>query len=193
MSDKPKLKDRLKQSGIAAFLRDKVKPIAGDVLEVVGDITGVDAIERVGELLNKRKEENEEVKALAAEFEMKKLEWQMEVERMRVEHYMEEMRLEVQDRTNARSREIEFMQASGGKRDWLMGVVVITGLLMTVGVISCLVFVRIPEENQRLADMCFGAVLSIGTSIFAYYVGSSRGSARKDATINRMNEANKDQ
>jgi hypothetical protein len=73
-----------------------------------------------------------------------------------------------------------------GKRDWLMGAVVITGLTLMVGIIACLVFVKIPEPNQRLADMTFGSVLSIGTSIFAYYVGSSRGSHQKQQTIDRI-------
>lgn len=186
MSDKPKLIDRFKKSKFAEFVRDKVKPVAGDVLEIVGDITGVDAIERVGNLLNNRKEDNEQVRALAVEFEKYKMEWQLEIERIRVDHHMEEMRLEVEDRSGARSREINFMAANGGKRDWLMGIVVITGLVLTCAVVACLVFVRIPEENQRLADMCFGGILSIGTSIFAYYVGSSRGSAQKDKTIGNM-------
>jgi ABC-type cobalt transport system substrate-binding protein len=34
--------------------------------------------------------------------------------------------------------------------------------------------------------MTFGSVLSIGTSIFAYYVGSSRGSHQKQQTIDRI-------
>jgi len=31
--------------------------------------------------------------------------------------------------------------------------------------------------------MCFGAVMSIGASIFSYYVGSSKSSHAKDETI----------
>jgi hypothetical protein len=185
MSDKPKLMERLKNSKFAEFMRDKVKPVAGDIVELVGDVTGVEALEKVGQILNKGKEQREELRALDAEFQKYKLQWQLEMESIKMETGLEELRLEVEDRSNARSREVEFMKASGGKRDWLMGVVVITGLLMTVGVVACLVFIRIPEENQRLADMTFGTVLGIGTSIFAYYVGSSRSSRHKDETISR--------
>lgn len=181
----PKLIDKFKQSKFAEFMREKVKPIAGDVLEIVGDVTGIDTIERVGEMLNKRKEADDEYKALSAEFEMKKLEWQMELEGMKMEIGLAEMKAENEDRASARSREIDFTKLTG-KRDWLMAVVVITGLLMTIGVIACLVFIQIPEANQRLADMCFGAVLSIGTSIFGYYIGSSRGSHAKQQTIDRV-------
>jgi hypothetical protein len=141
---KPKFMERFAQSGFAEFIREKVKPVAGDVLEM-----------------------------------------QMELERLRVQQAMDEMRMENEDRANARSREIEHMKVTG-KRDWLMGTVVITGLVLLVGIIACLVFIRIPIENQRLADMTFGSVLSIGTSIFAYYVGSSRGSHQKQQTIDRI-------
>jgi hypothetical protein len=182
---KPKFMERFAQSGFAEFIREKVKPVAGDVLEIIGDVTGVEAVERVGEMLNKRKETDDAAKALAAEWEMKRLEWQMELERLRVQQAMDEMRMENEDRANARSREIEHMKVTG-KRDWLMGTVVITGLVLLVGIIACLVFVNIPEQNQRLADMTFGSVLSIGTSIFAYYVGSSRGSHQKQQTIDRI-------
>lgn len=185
MSDKPKLMERIRDSKFAEFVREKVKPVAGDVLEIVGDITGRESIEKVGQYLNRNKESNEQIRALDAEFQMKKLEWEMELEQIRVNAAMEEMRLQVQDRENARSREIEYIKSTG-KRDWLMGTVVITGLLLTVGVIACLVFVKIPEENQRLADMSFGSVLSIGASIFAYYVGSSKSSRSKDETISKV-------
>ncbi len=86
------------------------------------------------------------------------------------------------DRDSARVREAAFLNATG-KRDWLFGAVVIVGLLLTVGVVLSLIFIVIPIENQRLADMTFGSVLSIGTSIFAYYVGSSRGSHLKDKKL----------
>ena len=54
---KPLLK-KFGQSKFAEFVREKVKPVIGDVLEVVGDITGKESIERVGQLLNDRKESN---------------------------------------------------------------------------------------------------------------------------------------
>jgi uncharacterized protein YjbJ (UPF0337 family) len=187
MSDKPKLLDRIRDSKFAEFVREKVKPVAGDILEVVGDLTGRDSIERVGQLLNKRKEDNEQMKALAFEFEKYKLEWQLEYDRIKMETGLEEMRLEVQDRDSARTREVEFMKTNGGKRDWLMGVVVICGIVMMFGVLASLVFVNVPEANKELAYMAYGSVLTIGTSIFSYYVGSSRGSAAKDKTIRDMN------
>ena len=188
MAEKKNILEKIKDSKFAEFVREKVKPVAGDVLEIVGDVTGVQAIERVGELLNKRKEDNDQVRALDAEFQKYRLQWELEVQRIEIQAELDSFKLEVQDRESARGREVEFMKASGGKRDWLMGVVVITGLLLTVGVVAALIFWKVPEENQRLADMCFGSILSIGASIFAYYVGSSRGSALKDKTIHSLKQ-----
>ena len=186
MSEKKPLLEKIKDSKFAEFIRDKVKPVAGDVLEIVGDVTGVQAIERVGEMLNKRKEENDQIRALDAEFQKYRLEWELEIQRLEFAHELETLKLEVADRDSARDREIDFMKAHGGKRDWLMGSVAITGLLMMIGVISSLIFIRIPEENKELAYMAFGSVLTIGGAIFNYYFGSSRGSAMKDKTISSM-------
>jgi hypothetical protein len=177
--------EKLKNSKFGAFLREKVKPVAGDVLELVGDVTGVEAIERVGEMLNEKKSESDGMRNLSQEFERYKLEWQLEMTRLDIQAELDAYKAEVADRESARVRESSFT-ASLGKRDWLMAVVVITGLVSLVGTIATLVFVQIPAENQRLADMCFGAVMSIGASIFSYYVGSSKNSRAKDEIINNL-------
>jgi hypothetical protein len=110
------------------------------------------------------------------------LNFELEMTRLDLQTDLDFFRSEVEDRKSAREREGLFLQTTG-KRDWLFGAVVIVGLALTVGVVLSLIFIVIPIENQRLADMTFGSVLSIGTSIFAYYVGSSRGSRVKDETI----------
>jgi len=185
MSKKKPLGKRIGESKFGIFMRDKVKPVAGDVLKVVGDITGVEAIERVGDFLNANKEKDEAHRDLALEFERYRLEWQLEMHRIDINNELETYKAEVDDRTSARLREAEYTKATGG-RDWLMAAVVLTGLVLLITTIITLTFIVIPEENQRLADMCFGAIMSIGASIFSYYVGSSKSSALKDTTIHKM-------
>jgi hypothetical protein len=174
--------ERIKGSKFGVFIRDKVKPVAGDILEIAGDITGIQALETVGAYLNGQKHKSDEHNALALEFEKMHLNFELEMTRLDMQTELEYYKAEVADRDSARIREAAFVNATG-KRDWLMGAVVIVGLTLTVGVVLSLIFVVIPIENQRLADMTFGSVLSIGTSIFAYYVGSSRGSAMKDKLL----------
>lgn len=185
MSEEKKPRKPFNETGLGRFLKEKVKPVLGDVVSIAGDVTGIEALERVGDLLNAKRDEDAAIAALASEFEMKRLEWQMEMEKLELQSEMEALRLEVQDRESARNREVEFMRSSGGKRDWLMGAVIITGLAMMLAVISALVFIDIPQDNKELAYMAFGAVMTVGTQIFAYYVGSSRGSRMKDEVLRK--------
>ena len=180
--DKKPIGERIKGSKFGVFIRDKVKPVAGDILEIAGDITGIQALETVGAYLNGQKHKSDEHNAIALEFEKLRLNFELEMTRLDMQTELEFYKAEVSDRDSARTREAAFVSATG-KRDWLFGAVVIIGLSLTVGVVLSLIFVVIPIENQRLADMTFGSVLSIGTSIFAYYVGSSRGSAMKDKLL----------
>jgi hypothetical protein len=113
-----------------------------------------------------------------------RLNFELEMTRLDLQTDLDFYRAEVDDRKSAREREAAFLNATG-KRDWLFAAVVIIGLSLLVGVVLSLIFIVIPIENQRLADMTFGSVLSIGTSIFAYYVGSSRGSRMKDETLRK--------
>jgi hypothetical protein len=180
--DKKPIGERIKGSKFGVFVRDKVKPVAGDILEIAGDITGIQALETVGAFLNGQSHKSDEHGALALEFEKLRLNFELEMTRLDMQTELEFYKAEVSDRDSARVREAAFLNATG-KRDWLFGAVVIVGLLLTVGVVLSLIFIVIPIENQRLADMTFGSVLSIGTSIFAYYVGSSRGSHLKDKKL----------
>jgi hypothetical protein len=180
--NKKPLGERLRGSKFGLFVRDKVKPVAGDILEIAGDITGIQALETVGAFLNGQKHKSDEHSALNIEFEKMRLDFELEMTRLDLQTELEYYKTEVSDRDSARVREAAFLNATG-KRDWLFGAVVIIGLSLTVGVVLSLIFVVIPVENQRLADMTFGSVLSIGTSIFAYYVGSSRGSRIKDEKL----------
>lgn len=193
MSDEKKPRRKFNETGLGQFLKEKVKPILGDVVDLAGDLTGIELLNKVGDKLNAKRDEDAAIAALASEFEMKKFEWQMELDKMDNEYRMELLRTEmevfkteVQDRESARGREIQFMTANGGKRDWLMGSVVITGLLMVVGVVTVLVFVQIPEGNQRLADMSFGTIMTFGASVFSYYLGTTKSSKAKDETIKRI-------
>ena len=192
MSEEPKEKrrigEKIKNSKFGTFVRDRVKPVAGDILEVVGDITGIQAIETVGALINGKKEQNDEAAKLAQDFERYKLEFTLEMHRLDMQAELEAYKAEVEDRTSARLREVEFTKVTG-KRDWLMAAVIIAGLLLLIGVVLSLIFITIPPENQRLADMTFGAIMSIGASIFSYYVGSSKSSHMKDQTIKSLTNA----
>lgn len=182
MSDKKKFSD----TGFAKFLKEKVKPIAGDVLEVVGDITGRESISRLGEVLNERAnietEEGLQMKALLMQFEEKKMEWELEMNRLELEVF----RAEMEDRDSARNREVDYMKASGGKKDWLMGTAVIVALLMYISAFAFLAFgPEVPDGKKDLFNMGVGQVFTFAGMVFAYYLGTTKSSRAKDDVIKR--------
>jgi len=150
------------------------------VASIVGDVTGIEAIEKVGDLLNRKRDEDAQIAALAEEFEMKKLEFEMELQRMDLEAW----RIEVQDRESARGREVSFMQANGGKRDWVQGGLVIFNMTILALMLTFLAFKTVPTDNVRIFDMLLGGVVVSGSqAIYNYYFGSSSSSRKKDDVI----------
>lgn len=180
MSKKP-----FSETKIGKFINEKVKPIAGDVIGIIGDVTGIEAIERVGDLINSRKEETAEMMALHMEFEKYKLEWQLEIQRLE----LEEFKTEIADKDSARNREISFMQANGGKRDWLMGAAVMVALLMYIGAFAFLAFgPPIHNEKKDLFNMGVGQVFTFAGMAFSYYLGTTRSSRIKDNVIKDLSQ-----
>ena len=116
-TQRPKLGERLKNTKFFKFLRDKVKPVAGDVLETIGDVTGIEILERAGEIISATNDLNlvEEFKSNYGKYASEIL----EVEKTAIAG-------ELHDRFNARLRELEYTQAMG-RPDWLMSVVICTG------------------------------------------------------------------
>jgi hypothetical protein len=162
------------------FVTEKIKPVAGDVLEIVGDVTGIGAIEKVGELLNDRKENDVQVQALAIEFELKKLEFELEFQKIEIEQF----KAEVQDRESARNMRNEFTRA--GKIDWEHFVVNMIGLSLFLFVVIYLLYRTVPADNRELVIHILGIIEGVVLSIFAFHNGTTRGSRMKDETIRKM-------
>ena len=177
MSEKKK---SFKDTKFWKFVTEKIKPVAGDVLEIVGDVTGIGAIEKVGELLNDRKENDAQVQALAIEFELKKLEFELEFQKIEIEQF----KAEVQDRESARNMRNEFTRA--GKIDWEHFIVNMVGLSLFLFVVIYLLYRTVPADNRELVIHILGIIEGVVLSIFAFHNGTTRGSRMKDETIRQM-------
>ena len=177
MSEKKK---PFKDTKFWKFVTEKIKPVAGDVLEIVGDVTGIGAIEKVGELLNDRKENDTQVQALAIEFELKKLEFELEFQKIEIEQF----KAEVQDRESARNMRNEFTRA--GKIDWEHFIVNMVGLSLFLFVVIYLLYRTVPADNRELVIHILGIIEGVVLSIFAFHNGTTRGSRIKDETIRQM-------
>tara|TARA_S200002703_G_scaffold5345_1_gene6255 strand:+ start:885 stop:1325 length:441 start_codon:yes stop_codon:yes gene_type:complete len=87
------------------------------------------------------------------------------------EQHKELYKLEVEDRDSARKREIEI--AKTGKKDYMMQLTGIVGLLSFAFIIYAVVYVPSVTDNDlfvHLMGMVEGVVIS---NIFAYYYGTS--------------------
>lgn len=69
------------------------------------------------------------------------------------------------------------------KHSIMPSVIVVALTLMVAGMGAALFMSVIPEQNQTLANILFGAVLAKWADSVAYWVGSSRGSAEKSAKL----------
>ena len=103
------------------------------------------------------------------------------------EMVLEAYEAEVSDRVSARQREA-VVAASGGS-DILFKVIgwSIAASFLTI-VAGAIGLWEIPEGQQRLYDMAFGAVVAQMTAVVSYYFGSSFGSKQKTDIMNRINE-----
>ncbi len=149
---------KLKESKIGAWLKDK----APKVLEIVSDLTGIEALDRVGDLIKG---------------ESMSLQDKLEFERLLSEERMEVMRLEVERIKNAQDREVGVVQATG-KPDYFQWAVGSVGL----GVFAMIVINGLFYDivNEKVYFHLLGIVEGIVLGIFGYYFGSSLGSKNKD-------------
>ena len=158
-----------------AFLSTRVIPTIGSSLKVIGDVSGIVGLQKVGELLKAKVNDEPAAKEVYDEFQAMKLDFLIELSQA-----------DANELEAIRKQELSRMKLNGGKVDWLMGAVVLSGIGLLILVVCSMLWIPIPESNQRIVDITFGAVMSIATSIFSYYVGSSRSSRLKDETINKV-------
>jgi len=149
---------KLKETKVGTWLKDK----APKVLDIVSDLTGIEALDRVGDLIKG---------------ESMSLQDKLEFERLLSDERMEVMRLEVERIKNAQDREVGVVQATG-KPDYFQWAVGGVGLgIFSIIVVNGLFYDIV---NEKVYFHLLGIVEGIVLGIFGYYFGSSLGSKNKD-------------
>ena len=134
-------------------LGQTLKRVAPQVLDVVGSILpDQGALGIVKNLIDKDE---------AIDPETKKL-----LHQQLVETY----KLEVEDRDSARKREIEITKV--GKTDWMFIATGASGLLAFLFIVYSVVYVTIPEHNEKTFYTLIGLMEGLIASIFAFYFGA---------------------
>ena len=104
-----------------------------------------------------------------------------EIETNHVEHLQalenERLRIETADVQNARSaRNVH-------KDSWVPWALTFTLVAMVSGIVAALLWVAIPEDNKEVVYLVVGQLIGAFSTAIAYWLGSSKSSASKDAHI----------
>ncbi len=149
---KGKLKNKLQDSKVWKWTKEKFPDIAGKGLELFGDLTGRESVENFGQWLQDKDIPQEDKKEIARLVN-------------------EEIKLLNEDRQSARNREIEI--AKTNKSDWMMNATGLIGLGLLVFIVVCIVFIPRLENNEMLIHT-LGIIEGVSISIFYYYFGYSK-------------------
>jgi len=159
---KGKLKEWLKTNG---------KNALGKTLDLVGESTNIPIasklLEGIGESLMNDPTLTEEDKKEVAEL---------------INLQLEEAKIYINDKQNARNREIEI--AKTGKKDPMMLITGIIGISVFVFMVVAIVFKPELQENKLLIHL-LGMVEGVAITIFSYYFGSSKGSKDKTKLLGK--------
>lgn len=102
---------------------------------------------------------------------------------------LEAMKLEVDDRKDARSREVQI--ATSSEATWLnknIGSLIALLFVVFTCTLYILVLTRQLNASENITFSVVSSVTSITTLIIGYYFGSSRSSQAKDGTIARLTQ-----
>tara|TARA_R100000654_G_scaffold18249_1_gene38212 strand:+ start:302 stop:754 length:453 start_codon:yes stop_codon:yes gene_type:complete len=150
MSNNKKFKD----TKIGKFLKNK----APNILDIVGDVLpDQGALAIVKNLINKDDTIDAKTKK--------------ELHNQLIEAY----KTEVADRDSARKREVEIAKVR--KFDFMFTLTGLVGLGTFVFLVYAIVYIQIPEHNEKTFYTLIGLVEGITLSIFSFYFGAS---IRKD-------------
>lgn len=164
-------KKKFNETKVGKFLKDK----GGDVLNTLGDIvTGdwVGAAGQIKDLISGSNHLTPEEKEVALKY---------------LEHDLQAFQIEVDDRKDARGREVQI--ATSSEATWLnknTGSIIALIFVLFTCTLYILVLTRQLNASENITFSVVSSVTSITTLIIGYYFGSSRSSAVKDSTISKL-------
>jgi len=92
---------------------------------------------------------------------------------------LKEKELDNADRDSARTRETEFVKATG-RADYFQYFIGGTAVITMCGIVIWILTKPIPEKNDHVVMLVIGELLGIVAAIYSYHYGSSQGSRFKD-------------
>ena len=160
-------KDRkpFKETKVGNWLKTKFP----DILDVAGDLTGIEALSKVGQIIAGDNLISDEDK--------------LEFFRLQVE----QEKIELENTNKARDMQIAALNQSDKFSKRFVYYIALFWSVVGAGFIFLVFFVTIPPENQRFVDTILGFLLgTIVATIINYFFGSSSGSAYKSQQLEDM-------
>lgn len=150
-------KDKTGKTRVGTFLQT----VAPDVLDFAGDLTGVSALNKLGDMIQNSDVLSEQDKNIALEM----------------------LKLDIDDRRGARDMQVAALSQDDlfSKRFVYYLTSAIFAILLVL--IVLLFFVDIPEGNGEIIYMAVGMFLGIVSTVAAFFFGSSSGSKEKQDGI----------
>ena len=173
---------------LGTLLGGPIGPAAGGLVKVLANELGLKAEEATPDAFMKVLELDPNAVLKFKEFEMAH---NVEIQKL----ILEEERMYLQDRADARSRQVESEKATG-KRDinlYVLAYLYTGGFFITIIVMTIFTFLgKVPAEVPQFAVFLLGnlfGTLSAGVgAVMQYFFGSSKGSADKTAAIMELKE-----
>lgn len=162
-------KKKLFQGKFWQKLKEKAPDVLGEVMGVAADLTGIEILDKAGELIAGKKD-------------LSPQEQQELLELRAIE--LEEIKLYNQDRASAREREAKV--AMSGKGDVMLMAVGSAVMLLTITVIFVILYKEMNDYQEKIAIHVLGVAEAGFLSIVAYYFGSSRGSKEKQSKLENL-------
>lgn len=166
-------KDKNGKTRVGTFL-SSLGNIGDDILQFAGDVTGIEALERIGDAISKNQELKAEEKKIALDL----------------------LNLDIQDRNSAREKEAK-VQASENA-SWMAKnmpylydsfILLIWGF-MTVYLVLRWIGIIANTSNIDMTGILgiYAAVTGLATNIISYHRGSSAGSTAKNNLLGNFNK-----
>lgn len=152
-----------KKFRIGNFLKGLGKPLGG-ILDIAGDLTGIDALDKIGDAISGNKELTEVEKQQALQL------------------INEDRKAYYDDLANARQMQVDIATSEHSTKLSKNFVYYFSTFWSIVGAafVIMTLFITIPEQNVRLVDTAFGFILGTALSqMFGFFLGSSEGSKNK--------------
>lgn len=168
-------KKRLKDTELGAFLKEKAPALFHKVADFLPDKGVLGIIKHV----------IDHDPAVNAEWANMSAADKIQFEKLQKDYELEVLKAEMADRQNARSREVEYIKATGHV-DWMMYTAGIIALGAFVFIVVTAVYKPDVFKDNPILHQIIGMVEGVALSVFGYYFSSSRGSKQKTDMMERM-------